>query len=91
MDKYDELYQKIVIDGMYKGIRFDDACYFVERSGFICRNSGGDHFKYSMDGISELINLQPDKRDHKMAKDYQVKQIRNIFREYKIGGADDDQ
>lgn len=90
MDKYSELYRKIVLDGNYKGIRFEDARYFLEKTGFTCRNSGGDHFKYSIDGIPELLNLQPDKNDHKMAKDYQMKQVRNLFRRYKLGGMDDE-
>lgn len=90
MNKYDELYEKIVKEGKYKGLRFEDIKYFLEKTGFILRNSGGDHFKYTMDGINELINIQPDKEDKKMAKDYQVKQIRNIYRKYKLGGADNE-
>ena len=37
------------------------------------------------------MHLQPDQRDRKMAKDYQMKQVRNIFRKYKIGGEDNEQ
>lgn len=88
MNKYDKLYQEIVMGGKYKGIRFEDVKYFLEKTGFSLRNSGGDHFKYSMDGIHEIVNIQPDREDKKMAKDYQVKQIRNIFRKYKLGGVD---
>lgn len=90
MDKYDDLYQKIVIDGFYRGIRFEDARYFLEKTGFSLRTNGGDHFKYSMEGVLEIINLQPDKHDKKMAKDYQLRQIHNIFKKYKLGGANDE-
>ncbi len=58
MDKYDELYRKIVVEGGYK-IRFDDVRYFLEKTGFGLRVKNGDHFKYSMDGIVEFINIQP--------------------------------
>ena len=90
MNKYDELYKKIITDGNYKGIRFDDIKYLLEKTGFSLRISG-DHFRYSMEGIEELINLQPDKNDKKLAKDYQVKQIRKIYIKYKLGGADHEQ
>lgn len=89
MDKYSELYQKIVIDGVSKGIRFEDIKYFLEKTGFSLRINNGDHFRFSMNGIVELINLQPDKHDKKMAKEYQVKQIHNIFMKYKLGGERD--
>lgn len=91
MDKYNEIYQKIIVNGVYKGFRFDDIRYFLEKTGFSLRINNGDHFRYSMSGVPELINIQPDKKDRKTAKDYQVKQIRNLFRKYKLGGLDDEQ
>lgn len=90
MNKYSELYQKIVIDGVSKGIRFEDIKYFLEKSGFSSRINSGDHFRFSMDGVVELINLQPDKHDRKMAKEYQIKQIHKIFVKYKLGGENDE-
>lgn len=86
MDKYEKLYKEIIESGICKGIRFDDVRYLLEKSGFSVRVNSGDHFRYSMDGIPELINVQPDKTDKKCAKDYQVRQIRKLFRQYKLGG-----
>jgi len=90
LDKYSELYQKIIAEGASKGIRFDDLRYFLEKTGFSVRINGGDHFKFTMNGITDLINLQPDKKDKKMAKEYQVKQVRKIFKKYKLGGGNDE-
>jgi len=87
--KFDDLYQKIIVDGDYK-VRFSDIKYLLENTGFALRISGGDHFKYSLDGVSEIINIQPDKNDRKMAKEYQVKQIQKIYKKYKLGGNDDE-
>jgi len=41
----------------------------------------GDHFIFSKDGVSEIINLQPL---GSKAKPYQVKQVRNIVVKYKL-------
>lgn len=86
LDKYTKLYQEIIEGSSCKGVRFDDLRYLLENTGFSLRMDGGDHFRYSMDGVSELINIQPDKRDKKSAKEYQVHQIRKLFRKYKLGG-----
>lgn len=86
MDKYSKLYQEIIEDGTCKGVRFEDLKYLLEKSGFSVRINSGDHFRYSMEGIPELINLQPDKKDTKCAKEYQVRQVRNLFKKYKLGG-----
>jgi len=43
----------------------------------------GSHHIYYKEGIVEIINIQP--KGNK-AKDYQVKQVRNIILKYKLGG-----
>ena len=41
----------------------------------------GSHFIYWHDDIEEIINIQPD---GSKAKSYQVKQVRNIIRKYRL-------
>ncbi|MCD7778545.1 MAG: hypothetical protein LUH47_08585 [Clostridiales bacterium] len=43
----------------------------------------GDHFIYRKEGVSEIINIQPNGNK---AKPYQVKQIRRIILKYRLGG-----
>jgi len=52
------------------------------RLGFEERTSGGHHI-FRRKGIRELINLQ---KDGNKAKPYQVRQVRRIVVEYKLGG-----
>ena len=52
--------------------------------GFSYRTKG-DHFIYTNSDIYEIINIQPD---GKMAKPYQVKQIRKILINYALEGKD---
>jgi predicted RNA binding protein YcfA (HicA-like mRNA interferase family) len=47
----------------------------------------GDHFIFKAQNLPERINIQPDGN---MAKSYQVRQIRSIIRNYKLGGDSDE-
>ena len=64
-------------------IPFADLQLVLDRLGFQLRTRG-DHFIYTMDGVEEIINLQP--RGGK-AQPYQVKQARQIIIKYQLGGA----
>jgi len=61
-------------------IAFDDTCALLKRLGFAERVRG-DHHIFTKAGVAEIINLQPV--DGK-AKPYQVKQIRNLVKKYRI-------
>jgi hypothetical protein len=61
-------------------IAFDELCSLLKRFGFQVRVRG-DHYIFSKVGIEEIINLQPV---NAKAKPYQVKQIRNLFRVYRL-------
>jgi len=63
-------------------IRFNELCSILEKLGFECRIKGG-HFIFYKHGIDEIINLQPK---GSKAKEYQVKQVRNLILKYKLGG-----
>jgi len=62
-------------------IKFSDLRKLVLSLGFNERVKG-DHFIYSKQGVTEIINIQP-KQDSK-SKPYQVKQVRNIILKYKL-------
>lgn len=61
-------------------IFFSDLQKILELLGFQCRIKG-DHFVYWMEGIEEIINIQPMGNK---AKPYQVKQIRNMILKYEL-------
>lgn len=65
-----------------KDISFNDLRKILAYYGFECRIKG-DHYIYTKQGIAEIINLQPLGNK---AKPYQVKQIRNLFVKYQLGG-----
>ncbi len=63
-------------------MRFDDLCHLLEKSGFEKRVRGSHHL-FRKDGVGAKINLQ---RDGAHAKPYQVKQVRAMILEIKLGG-----
>jgi hypothetical protein len=63
-------------------IRFDDLCHLLESLGFEKRIRGNHHL-FRKSGVATKINLQ---RDGAQAKPYQVKQVRTIILELKLGG-----
>ena len=75
----------LVLAGRYDhNIDFDELCRLLIRLGFDQRIRG-DHHIFSRAGIDEILNLQPK---HGMAKPYQVKQVRQLILEYKLGDLD---
>ncbi|MBM3708926.1 MAG: type II toxin-antitoxin system HicA family toxin [Actinobacteria bacterium] len=82
MAQYDKIISKILSGISDKNISFSGLCNVLKYLGFKERIKGNHHIFYK-DGIREILNLQP--KDSK-AKQYQVKQIRNIILKYKIRG-----
>lgn len=82
MSQQEKMMLAILSGTQDKNISFSDLQSVLDRLGFQCRIKG-DHFIYTMDGIEEIINIQPI---GKMAKPYQVKQVRQIIQEYQLGG-----
>jgi len=62
-------------------IEFNDVRRLLDSLGFIERIKGSHHI-FAKAGIAEIINIQP--KGNK-AKPYQVRQIRNIILNYKLG------
>jgi len=82
MHKYAKLLAKILSGISDNNIRFTELCNLLEELGFAQRIKG-DHFIYYMEGVEEIINIQPLGNK---AKGYQVKQVRNLILKYKLGG-----
>lgn len=74
-----KLFEKIMFSD---NIKFSELQLFLEQIGFEHRIKG-DHFIYYKNGISEIINIQPDGNK---AKPYQIKQIRKLVIKYHLGG-----
>lgn len=82
MSQHEKLLQSVLSGKQDQNIKFDDLGKLLQSSGFTLERISGSHHIYSYPGIIELIDLQPDKRDHSKAKPYQVKQVRNFFKRY---------
>lgn len=62
-------------------LSFADLCHVLQRAGFSCRQGKGSHVIYYMNGVEEIINLQPKGAK---AKAYQVKQVRDLILKYQL-------
>ncbi|MCI8377556.1 MAG: type II toxin-antitoxin system HicA family toxin [Lachnospiraceae bacterium] len=80
----EKLYQSVMGGMQDNNIKFKDLQNLLIALGFQRKENNGDHFLYNYLGIKELINIQPDKKNHAMAKAYQVKQVRNFLKRYNI-------
>jgi predicted RNA binding protein YcfA (HicA-like mRNA interferase family) len=85
MSGFEKVLQKIMQGGMDANIRFSELCNRLHNFGFQLRIKGSHHI-YCRDDIEEIVNLQPLSGK---AKQYQVKQVRNIILKYKLAGEDD--
>lgn len=61
-------------------VPFEGLCDLLKRLGFEERLRG-DHHIFTIDGVEEILNLQPS--DSK-AKPYQVKQVRKVILKYNL-------
>lgn len=86
MGKWDKLQQKILLGQSDANVVFDDLCHLLRRLGFRERVKGSHHI-FSMIGVEEIINVQPK---GKVAKAYQVEQIRELILKYQLNRSSDD-
>lgn len=82
MGKYDKLLEQILCGTSDANIDFDELRRLLLRLGFEQRIRSSHHL-FTKPGVAEKINLQ---RDDGKAKPYQVRQVRNIIVQYKLGG-----
>jgi len=62
-------------------ICFSELCGLLSRLGFAERIKGSHHI-FTREDIAEILNLQPR---NSTAKPYQVKQVRRILIQHKLG------
>ncbi len=79
---------KKILESVLRGtsdqnISFTSLCLLLRRLGFAERVKGSHHI-FVCNGVDEIINLQP--LGGGKAKQYQVKQVRNLILKYKLGG-----
>ena len=86
MQRFKKIYKQVIEEGK-TSISFEDLRFLLYKIGFKERCKG-DHFIFTLEGINEIINLQPD---GKSAKKYQVKQVRQIVTKYRLGGNSDEE
>ena len=63
-------------------VRFADMTNLVEGFGFTLIRISGSHHIFSQHGVEEIVNIQPKGR---VAKPYQVKQVRDMMLKYHLG------
>jgi predicted RNA binding protein YcfA (HicA-like mRNA interferase family) len=81
MAKLKKLIEQILLGRSDANIGFDELCNVLISLGFTQRIRGGHHI-FSHPEVLELVNLQ---RDGSKAKPYQVRQVRAIILQYKLG------
>ena len=85
MGNHEKLIRRILSGRQDASIHFSDAVSLLKALGFSLRTKGSHHIFYQ-EGITEIINLQPD---GSKAKPYQVKQIRDLIVKYRLEEKDE--
>jgi predicted RNA binding protein YcfA (HicA-like mRNA interferase family) len=83
MGKFDKVLQRVMSGEADANIPFSDLCYLLEQLGFKERGGKGSHLNFRRHGVRKILTLQPQ---GSKAKQYQVRQVREIIIEYKLGG-----
>jgi len=76
-----KIFELILMGRSDSNIQFNDVRRLLSVLGFLERIKGSHHI-FTKEGVAEIINIQP--KGNK-AKEYQVKQIRNIILSYRLG------
>ena len=85
MGQYEKLMQRILSGRQDKSILFSETVSLMQKLGFSMRVKSSHHI-FFREGITEIINLQPD---GSKAKAYQVKQIRDLMVKYQLEAEDE--
>lgn len=80
MGKFEKLIVKLLSGNADKNFDFIDLLKILEVTGFTGRIRGSHHI-FIKENVEEIINLQPN---GKLAKAYQVKQVRELLLKYKL-------
>lgn len=82
MGKHERILQDVLSGKKDRNISFNDLWNLLENLGIKLQRISGSHHVFAYPGITELIDLQPDKKDHSKAKSYQVRQVREFIKKY---------
>ncbi len=82
MGKYEKVLQDVLSGKKDGNINFNELCCLLEKLGCKQERIAGSHHIFSYKNVAELIDIQPDKRDHSKAKAYQVKQVKKFIVKY---------
>lgn len=85
MGRQRKLLERVLSGTADRNIGFDELRSLLLGLGFEERIRGSHHL-YRKTGIRDKINLQ---RQGSQAKPYQVRQVRTVIIEYRLGGQDD--
>ena len=85
MAKAKKLIRRILSGRADANIPFSGLRRLLKQLGFAERLRG-DHHIFTKDGVDEILNLQPK---GSLAKPYQVRQVREVIVQYKLGEEDD--
>jgi len=77
----EKILEKVISGQHDKNIKFQDMRRLLLKYDFSERIRG-DHYIFFKENVFEIINLQPLKSGK--AKQYQVRQVRNLFLKYKF-------
>jgi hypothetical protein len=80
MTRRAKLLQRLISGEADAAFPFAELRRILLRLGFHERVRG-DHFIFTKIGVEEILNLQPK---GSQAKPYQVKQVRNVIRKYRL-------
>jgi hypothetical protein len=78
MPKYEKVLARVLGGRSDAGLDFDDLRSLLLHLGFVERVRGGHHI-FVRPGVEDLVNLQ---REGRMAKPYQVRQVRSVITRY---------
>jgi hypothetical protein len=85
MTKFSKLLARVLRGASDSDISFAELCQMLHHLGFDERISG-DHHIFTRADIKEILNLQTQ---GSKAKPYQIRQVRNVIVDYKLGDEDD--
>lgn len=81
MAKFEKVLKRVLSGTSDANIPFDDLCLLLKRLGFE-ENISGSHHNFRKEGIRKILTLQP--QGNKAVR-YQVRMVREIILEYKLG------
>ena len=83
MSKTDKVLERILSGQADRTVNFDELCRLLRHLGFAERIRGSHHV-FKMPNVPAIV-LQADAAH---AKSYQIRQVRQILKQFKIGGAE---